>query len=139
MLEPTSLHRLQDTRGNIIPHVVERRVKDPVSSLGGNIEEVGRGMGNGEGVGFDVGSPHELGRIARYSVVIEVGLILGNEVGSDDGHGVRVVAELRIKGLVAEGRRDGERERRRGLLLSTYLGRGLVLAPETIDHEASDR
>jgi hypothetical protein len=55
-------------------------------------------------------------------VVPEVHLILGDQVGGDDGAGVRVVAELRVEGLgLAEGGR-GRRGRRGGRLSSVLWG-----------------
>ena len=115
-------------------HVVERRVEDVVGSLGGDLEEVGSRRGNGEGVGLDIGTPHELGRVAGDAVVPEVHLILGDQVGGDDGAGVRVVAELRVEGL---GLAEGGRGRRGGRLSSVLWGSlDRVLALDTVDHEA---
>ena len=112
-------------------HVVERRVEDAVGSLGGDLEEVGSKRWNGEGVGLDIGMLHELGRVAGDAVVPEVHLILGDQVGGDDGAGVRVVPELRVEGLgLAEGGRGG----RLSSVLWGSLDRVLVL--DTVDHEA---
>ena len=83
VLEAVGLHRRQDPRSDgIVPHVVERRVEDAVGSLGGDLEEVGsrRGDGELEGVGIEIGTPHELGRVAGDAVVPEVHLILGDQV-----------------------------------------------------------
>ena len=132
VLKAVGLHRRQDPRGDgFVPHVVERRVEDAVGSHGGDLKEVGSRRGNGEGVGLDIGTPHELGRVAGDAVVPEVHLILGDQVGGDDGAGVRVVPELRVEGLgLAEGGRGGR--------LSSVLWGSLdrVLALDTVDHEA---
>jgi hypothetical protein len=135
VLEAVGLHRRQDPRSDgIVPHVVERRVEDAVGSLGGDLEEVGSRRGDGEGVGLEIGTPHELGRVAGDAVVPEVHLILGDQVGGDDGAGVRVVAELRVEGL---GLAEGGRGRRGGRLSSVLWGSlDRVLALETVDHEA---
>ena len=89
VLEAAGLDRRQDTRSDgVVPYGVERRVEDAVDCLGGDLEEVGSGRGNGEGVGLEVGTPHELGRVAGDAVVPEVLLILGDQVRGDDGAGV---------------------------------------------------
>ena len=86
--EAAGLHRCQDLRSDGIPHGVERRVEDTVDSLLGDFEEAGSRRGDGEGVGFEIRPPHELGRVVGDAVVPKVHLILGNQVGGDDGVGV---------------------------------------------------
>jgi hypothetical protein len=127
VLEAVGFHRRQDLRSDGFPHGVERRVEDAVGSLSGDLEEIRSRWANGEGVGFEIRTVHELGRVAGEAVVIEVHLVGGDQVGGDDGVSVRVVAELR-----------GSRGGRRGRRLSSVLWRSLDggLAPETVDHEA---
>lgn len=87
VLKAVGLHRCQDLRSDDIPHVVKRRTKDTVGSLGGDFEEAGSRRGDGEGVGLEIGTPHEFGRVAGDAVIPEVFLILGDQVGGD-GEGV---------------------------------------------------
>lgn len=56
-------------------------------SLDGDGEVAVSAYGHGEGVLLKVGAPQERGRAAGEAVVIEVALVLGDEVGSDDGEG----------------------------------------------------
>jgi len=140
VLEAVGFHRCQDLRSDGFPHGVERRVEDAVGSLGGDLEEIRSRRGDGGGVGFEIRTVHELGRVPGDAVVIEVHLVHGDQVGGDDGVSVRVDAELREEGLgVAEGGRGRKGRRgRRGRRLSSVLWRSLDrgLAPETVDHEA---
>ena len=99
VLEAVGFHRFQDLRSDGIPHGVERRLEDAVGSLGGDLEEIDSRWRDGEGVGLEIGTVHELGRVAGDAVVPEVHLVLGDQVGGDDGVSVRVVAELREEGL----------------------------------------
>jgi len=86
VFEAAGLHRRQDPRSDdIIPHLVERRVEDAVRSLGRDVEEVGSRRRGAEGVGLEIRTPQELGRVARNTMVPEVHLILGDQVGGDDG------------------------------------------------------
>jgi len=87
VFEAVGLHRRQDPRSDdIIPHLVERRVEDAVRSLGRDAEEAGsRRRDAGKGVGLEIRTPQELGRVAGDAMVPEVHLILGDQVGGDDG------------------------------------------------------
>ena len=88
VLEAVGLHRCQNLRSDGIPHGIERRTEDTVGSLGGDFEKAGSRHGDGEGVGLEIGMPHEFGRVAGDAVIPEVHLELGDQVGGNDGEGV---------------------------------------------------
>ena len=89
VLEIASLHRLPGLRSDgRIPHLIESRAEDTVGSLGGDFEEVGSRRGDVEGVGLEIRTPEEFGRVAGDAVVPEVHLELGDQVGGDDGEGI---------------------------------------------------
>ena len=69
-----------------------------MDSLDGNVEESGSRRLSGERVGLDIGAPHKFRRIKRYSMVPKVDLIFGDEIGSCDGAGLGVAAEVREVG-----------------------------------------
>ncbi len=123
--------RCQDLRSDGIPHGVERRLEDAVGSLGGDLEEMGsrRVDGDSEGVGIEIGTVHKLGRVAGDTMVSEMHLVLGDQVGGDDGVSVRVVAEG------GRGRKGG-RDRRGGQLSNVWRSPSRGVASKTIDHEA---
>ena len=59
-----------------------------MDSLGGDLEEARPRRGDGEGVGLEVRTPEEFGRVAGDAVVPEVHLELGDQVGGDDSEGI---------------------------------------------------
>ena len=130
-------------RGVTIPDLVEARIEDTEGSLGVGLEEAFSDLWHAEGVGFEVGAPHQLRRVLGEAVVPEVDLVLGHQVGSDDGRGRRDATELREEGVgIAQdggawkGRRGGRRRRSLGTSLCGSLG--VVLAPQQLDLEAVD-
>ena len=100
VLDAASLHQAPDPRSNgSVPHLVEGRTEDTVGSLGGDSEEAVSRLRDREVVGLQVRTIHEFGRFAGDAVVPKVHLELGDQVGSDDGEGGRVGAELGEEGL----------------------------------------
>jgi len=59
-----------------------------VGSFVGGFEEAGSKRGDGEGVGLEIGTPHEFGRVAGNAVIPVGHLELGDQCGGDDGEGV---------------------------------------------------
>jgi hypothetical protein len=87
-----SFHRVPDLRSNgSIPHLFEARIEDTVGSLGGDSEEAVSKLQDREVVGLEIRTIQEFGRAAGDAVVPEIYLELGDQVGSDDGEGLRVV------------------------------------------------
>lgn len=88
-----------------------------MNSLGGDFEEAGSRREDGEGVGLEIRTPHELGRVARDAVAPEVSLIFRDQVGGDDDEGVWVRAEPQEESIrLADGGRGGRGRRARGVL-----------------------
>ena len=86
-----------------------------LSTLFDNLEEIRSRRRDGEGVGFEIRTVHELGRVPGDAVVIEVHHVHGDQVGGDDGMKSesllscewRVSASLRV-GEVGKVREVGE-------------------------------
>ena len=143
VLDAASLHQAPDPRSNgSVPHLVEGRTEDTVGSLGGDSEEAVSRLRDREVVGLQVRTIHEFGRFAGDAVVPKVHLELGDQVGSDDGEGGRVGAELGEEGLRLahdgggwKGLRGGRRWRRTRSALRGRLGWG-VLAHQPVDLKA---
>ncbi len=140
-LDTVRLQQRNDTRSDVrVPDFVETRVEDAEGSLGEGLYEAFSDFRHGEGVGVEVGAPHELRRVLREAVVVEIGLVLRDQVGSDDGRGSRAGTEPQEEGvgIAQDGGAWKGRRRRRGLRSSLSGSFGVVLAPQQLDLEAVD-
>ena len=90
VLETSGLHRRDDLRRDVVPHLVELRAEDAMGSLGRDLEEMGARRRDGEGIRLEVRAPHELE--IPDAVVVEVHLVFRDHIGGYDGEGIRVAA-----------------------------------------------
>ena len=90
VLETTDLHRRNDLRRNVVPHLIELRAKDTMGSFGRDLEETGARCRDGEGICLKVQTSHELE--IPDAMVVEVHLVFQDHIGGYDSEGVRVAA-----------------------------------------------
>ena len=68
-----------------------------MSGLGRDFEEAGSECRDGEGIDLEIRTPQKWRSDAGDAVIKESPLELGDQTGGDDGEGIRVVTELRVK------------------------------------------
>lgn len=83
-LETAGFEQVEDLGSDVVPNLSEVLIEDRTSDLASELAGMFAGFPHGKGIGFKVGTPHELGRVAREAAVIQVALVFGDQVGRDD-------------------------------------------------------